>query len=323
MNEVLEFKMSELIPLLIRYKEELGELFPIGKLKHLTNEVIVERIKECLENRNLYDIQIFKLDSVQKMSNNDIKSILPLIEKTMENINYDYKMYQDNELKFIRQRENGKQFSFNEHVEALIMTLLSNHRWGNDNIINNKEKIDIIFNSYDKEYLKNVDSNILIDELRKIHCTNPMIKKQMESLSYNIKILEKIEQEYGSLDNFVLTNTPNEISNTFNDGKYKLKQFGKAFSIDYLRKVGINTCKSSTQLERLFGSDRLGIFENNKATNGEVLSVIKKISKFNNISELEVETLLQHFCLSRCANICSENPRCELCCLRKICNYDK
>lgn len=323
MNTVLKYETSELIPLLIQYKKELGHLFPIEKLKHLTNEDIIERLKECLETRNLYETQIFKLDKVQKLSDNDIKNIVPLIQQTMEKINYDYKTYQNNVMEFIKQRENGKKFIFNEHIEALVMSLLSNHRWGDFNILNNKEKIDSIFNNYDKEYLKNVDSNIIIDKLKKIHCTNPMIKKQMGALAYNIKILEKIEKEYNSLDNFVLTNTPNEIANTFNDSKYKLRQVGRAFSIDYLRRVGINTCKSSVQLERLFGKDRLGILETKKATGGEVLSIINKMSKLNNISELEVETLLQHFCLSHCANICGENPNCKQCCLRNICNYDK
>lgn len=37
MNTILKYETSELIPLLIQYKKELGHLFPIEKLKHLSN----------------------------------------------------------------------------------------------------------------------------------------------------------------------------------------------------------------------------------------------------------------------------------------------
>lgn len=83
---------------------------------------------------------------------------------------------------------------------------------GDSNIRENKYKIDSIFHNYDKNYLKLVDPNILIIALKKIHCTNPMIKKQMESLNHNIKVFEKIEKEYRFLDNFVVNNTPDGIA---------------------------------------------------------------------------------------------------------------
>ena len=49
----------------------------------------------------------------------------------------------------------------------------------------------------------------------------------MKSLSTNIIILEKIEKDYGSLDNFVSIETPNDIANMLNDGKYKMAQVGR------------------------------------------------------------------------------------------------
>ena len=85
-----------------------------------------------------------------------------------------------------------------------------------------------------------------------------MINNQMKALSKNIMVLERIEKDYGSLDKFVKKETPNDIANMFNSGKYKLIQVGRAFAYDYLKRVGVNTCKKSSQLERLFGSHRLG-----------------------------------------------------------------
>ena len=91
---------------------------------------------------------------------------------------------------------------------------------GDNNIRENMETIDKIFHNYDKNYLKVVEPSILVNKLRKIHCTNPMINNQMKALSKNIMVLEKIEKDYGSLDNFVNKETPNDIANMFNDGKW-------------------------------------------------------------------------------------------------------
>lgn len=52
----------------------------------------------------------------------------------------------------------------------------------------------------------------------------------MEALPYNIQIMEKIEQEYGSIDTFVNTYPANELVEKLssNTSKYKLKMMGKA-----------------------------------------------------------------------------------------------
>lgn len=331
-NQEYLFK-SELIPLLIKYKQCIGVVFPIEKVKHLTTDIIIERLNDCILNNKKYELNFNKFNDKRKneiesdaelklLSDEDLKSIIPLIKLSMDHINYNYETDSNEILDIIDLRNKGKDFTFSEHLRALIISLLSNHRWGDSNIRENKYKIDAIFHNYDKNYLKLVNPNILVEELKKIHCTNPMIKKQMESLNYNINVLEKIEKEYKSLDNFVTTNDPSDIANWFNEGKYKLNQVGRAFAFDYLKRVGINTCKSSSSLERLFGYNRLAIISNNNATAGQVVSIIKKLSKLNNISEIEIESILNQFCLLRSANICGEIPNCEKCKLRGFCNYD-
>lgn len=76
-------------------------------------------------------------------------------------------------------------------------------------------------------------------------------------------------------------------------------------------------------MERLFGMSRLGIVTNEVATAGQVIFIIKKLAKLNNLKEIEVELLLQQFCLSKFSNICSEIPKCNKCFLRGMCNYNK
>lgn len=332
-NEEKVFK-SELIPLLIKYKENIGTVFPIEKLKYLTTDIIVERLKDCIINNKKYELGLTKFNDKRQseiksetenklISENNLKNIIPLIKLSMNNINYNYEIDCKEIMEIIELRNNGKDFTFSEHLRALIISLLSNHRWGDSNIRNNKYKIDAIFHNYDKNYLKLADPTILVDELKKIHCTNPMIVKQMKSLNHNICVLEQLESEYGSLDNFVTCNDSNDIANWFNEGRYKLKQVGRAFAFDYLKRVGINTCKSSASLERLFGYSRLAIVSNKNATAGQVISIIKQLSNINNIGEVEIESILNQFCLLRSANICGEVPNCERCKLRNLCNYDK
>lgn len=323
MENIEKWQESELIPLLIKYKNTIGEVFPISKVKHISNDILIERLKDCITKNKKYEVQINKLNEVQLLSDENLKLIFPLVLSTLEQINYDYESSIKEIMGIIELRNNGKTFTFSEHLKALIISLLSNHRWGDSNIRENIYKIDAIFHNYDKNYLKVADPIVLTSELKKIHCTNPMIKKQMESLAYNIEILEKIEKDFVSLDNFVSKNNPNDIANWLNEGKYQMKQVGRAFAFDYLKRIGVNTCKSSKQLERLFGANRLGIVKNEFATDGQTISIIKKISLFNSISELEVNSILQQFCLTKSANICGDQPKCEKCKLRKFCNYDK
>lgn len=323
MNELNNVINDELIDLLIKYRNITGYLFPIGKVKSINNEELIKRIKICISEKKRYDLKLFKLNNIQIMTDDVFEKIIPLIKQNMEEVNYDYINKSKEIIDIINLRKCGKKFSFSEHLSALIFTLLNNNRWGDTNIKENKSKIYSIFHDFDKNYLKLVDPNELINELKKLHCSNPAIKKQLYALSYNINILEKIEEEHNSLDEFILKNDPNDIAICFSEGKYKLKQVGKAITFDYLKMVGIDCCKYSIQIGRLFGKNRLAIVSNEIATFEQILSIIKKLSKINKISEIEIELILQQFCLSKSANICGEFPQCEKCRLKSICNYNK
>lgn len=321
MQNIKKLEKSELIPLLIKYKKIFGYVFPIQKVKYLSNEIVIERLKICIDNKKLYEDQIFVSNECEKKVESDLKMIFNLVKLSMKEINYDYKKNIEELMNVYKLRGNGKTFEFSEHLRSLIISLLSNNRWGDSNIKNNIYKINSIFHNFDRNYLKIVDSNIIISELKKIHCTNPMIKKQILALPYNIDILEKIELDYGSLDNYIVTTLPNNIVNSFSEGKYKLKQVGHAVTFDYLKRVGINTCKTTVQMKNLFSCKKLSIVKKEKVTSSEVKNIIKKISKLSNITEFEVESIFQQFCLSRFSNICTERPNCEKCKLRNICNY--
>ena len=83
----------------------------------------------------------------------------------------------------------------------------------------------------------------------------------MESIQYNISILEKIEEEFGSIDNFITSKPVEEVAECFADEKshYKLKQMGMALTMEYLKNVGLSGMKPDTHLLRICGPERLDI----------------------------------------------------------------
>lgn len=46
---------SGLIPLLIKYQKCIVKTFPISKVKHLTTDIIIERLRECIDNNIRYE----------------------------------------------------------------------------------------------------------------------------------------------------------------------------------------------------------------------------------------------------------------------------
>ena len=74
----------------------------------------------------------------------------------MDYINYDYMRDIKNLVNNVKSRKKGKKYSFDEHLKALIIALLSNHRWGDNNIRENMETIDKIFHNYDEIIVESI-----------------------------------------------------------------------------------------------------------------------------------------------------------------------
>ena len=154
------FKNPELIPLLIEYVKVNKVVFPIERVKYLSNEEIIEVLKDCIDNKIIFSPNYDMVDKITILNDDDLKYIFPLIKESMDYINYDY-MNDIKELVYnVNLRKKGKKYNFEEHLKALIISLLSNHRWGDSNIGENIDKIDLIFHNYDKNYLKIVNPNI-------------------------------------------------------------------------------------------------------------------------------------------------------------------
>ena len=222
-------------------------------------------------------------------------------------------------LKTVEDRKNGKHFSFSEHLKGLVFSLLSSQRdWSA--IHKNRQYIEKLFFNFDKNKIKNCDYKYFISSLKSRSLGNRAIGKQMETLNYNISVLEEIENEYGSLDDFITKLKPNAISALLacKESPYALKQIGFPLALEYLRNVGIDTVKPDVHIVRIF--KRLGLIKNCESEEKEVLKVIENLSKESGYTKAYIDFLLWHYCSVGFGNICSENnPKCEMCVIREFC----
>ena len=221
----------------------------------------------------------------------------------------------------LQRRKKGKEFTLSDHIKGLIYSLLSNQRpW--KSIVANMDKIENIFYDFDVDKIKAENPEKFVNEIRKIKCGNRNINQQMKSLSQNIAIMEEIERDYGSMDDFVTSAPAYEIVKKISDNKskYKINRVGEALAWEYLRNVGIDGMKPDVHLCRFFAGDRMGSGNNIPATIDEVYETVLKLSKDTGISMSEIDLLVWNFCSSGYGEICTSNPRCEICPIKEYCN---
>jgi len=250
--------------------------------------------------------------------------LVKLIESTLEknNINYLDYINQFGQVQAVKDRNNGKEFSFNEHIRGLILSKLSSQRpW--KQIADNLENIQQIFFDYDPEKLLRKEPKYFVDSLKSIHCGNRNIHKQMAILSENILVMDNIVQKYGSMDNFVTNDDSINIAfQLAYPGPTKLKQIGVPLALEYLKNVGIDTCKPDLHLRRILSFERLN-YTSKFAESEHISEIVTKIAFDANVSVIYLDNLLWLLCAENYGNICGKVPKCHLCELRGFCNYPK
>ena len=202
----------------------------------------------------------------------------------------------------------------------MVYALLSNQRpW--KPIEDNLDEINEIFHNYDPSYLESINPDILINRIREIRCGNRSISIQMHALNYNINMFKRLIEIYGSMDNYVTSDSPLIIARSLSEGEYKLKQMGIALVIEYLKNVGIDAFKPDLHARRLFGCNKLALSDKPDATENEVLKIVKQISAETGMRMIEIDNMIWQFCATGYAEICTANPHCDECLVRKRCKY--
>ncbi len=223
-------------------------------------------------------------------------------------------------LQAVEDRKNGRKFSFSEHIEGMILSLLSGqNEW--KKIYQNKKYLGDLFFHYDKEKIKNCNPQIFIDGIYQKNIGTTSTKAQMHALKYNILIFERIETEYGSLDSFITHDTPIKIVKLLadNGSKYKLVQLGPPLVCEYLRNVGIDIIKPDRHIKRILASNKLNFISSQN--DYEVIKKSKQLSDEIGISQVKIDYLLWNYCANGYGKICTKtNPKCKQCVIREFCN---
>ena len=135
----------------------------------------------------------------------------------------------------------------------------------------------------------------------------------MLNLSGNIKTLQRIASDFGTIDNYYNSTDVNTLIKSLSDSrkKYKLKWMGVALVCEYLKGVGIDIIKPDQHVCRIIG--RLGYSKHNPATVQEALDVCKTIADEYDLSQAAVDTVFWQYCAKDKFEICSDVPKCNHC----------
>lgn len=220
----------------------------------------------------------------------------------------------------VEKRNSGYKFSINDHLRGLILSMLSNQRpWGP--IAKNIDKINEIFFNYDNKKIYNTDKSLFVKKLSEIKCGNRAIRKQMDSLNYNIEIFQKIDKEYGSIDNFITSDSADNIARKISRvGEYKIKQIGYTLALEYLRNLGIQAIKPDVHIRRILSNERLNLCDHYPSEQ-EAVDILSNLSNELEINLTYIDNLIWIFCAVDYGNICNKEPKCDICHLKGLCNY--
>lgn len=217
-------------------------------------------------------------------------------------------------------RKEGKVFSTEEHLQGMIYSMLSAQTvWAN--IERHFEQIDKLFFYYNLSKIKAKDGTYFVRGLQSLGCGSRLTNAQMRSLNDNIATIEKIIKEYGSMDAFVTSKPQREIVALLSSStsQFKIKQLGPALAWEYLRNVGIDGAKPDVHMKRILGVKRLGISNNEEASDDEVLDAVEALSKETGYWMAEIDYLFWAYCASGKGEICTANPRCNKCVINQYC----
>ncbi len=218
-------------------------------------------------------------------------------------------------------RVEGKQFLIREHIEAMLLALISG---GNKWYKVERQLVNIkrLFFEYEPDKILKHDGNYYFNGLKNLGVNGRFAKRQMAEVHHNIKVLQSLDNDYGSIDKFLESRPINEIVKILADfkSKYKLNQMGVALVCEYLRNVGIDTAKPDKHMMRMLGCERLGISSRKKASHYEVISAFYELSRETGMWAADLDYLFWCYCADGKAEICSANPKCDKCVIRGDCN---
>lgn len=316
--EMLDAKLNEEIKEYQESKniEELADLLEvihaIVKARGYSLEQLEQIRQEKLHKRGGFENKVLLKEVTQNI---DYSFILEMRDYLLQR----KILYSNSFPYFVHERKQGRQFSFEEHIKALVYSQLSAQtQW--HRIVSHLNEIDELFHNYEYSWIISCDSQYLIDGIKKLKCGSRCTAHQMGNFHKNIKMLKKIEQQYNSLDAYVTSKPAIEIVKDLSSGQFKLLYIGEALAWEYLRNVGIDGAKSDVHICRFLGANRMNLCQSPIATTTQVTEVMPHISKSLNLTMVEIDSIIWSFCATNYGEICSATPKCSQCIISKYCN---
>jgi len=221
-------------------------------------------------------------------------------------------------------RAEGKAFSIQEHVEGMLLALISGqNKWYKvERQLNNIKKL---FFNYDPVEIMKHNGDYYFKGLSALGANGRFAERQMAEVNHNISVLLQIEKEFGTVDKFVVSKPIHDIVKSLSDinSKYKLNQMSVALVCEYLRNVGVDTAKPDEHMMRMLGSGRLAVSSHENASSYEVINEFYRLSKETGMWAAELDYLFWCYCAEEKGEICTKNPKCNKCVIREYCHKGK
>lgn len=234
----------------------------------------------------------------------------------------------------IDKRKDGGVFTVSDHIRAVVYSLLSGGQgWAKyakemDIQTGCIPCVDSIFHDYSPIELLKCSPFQLYEELQKIHLAPRFGTAPIEKLiTVNIPKLLKLEEEYGTVDNYyqkyiqegINRHLPapvkpliEALSNA--ESNDKLEQMGIPLVCEYLRNVGYDLPKPDTHICRILGSEILGFSTSKEVSEYKSIEIIFEIAKAAKKSVAETDYILWSYCSNGYGEICtSKYPKCDIC----------
>ena len=228
--------------------------------------------------------------------------------------------YSDSIHVMVEQRQQGKVFSLEEHIAALVYAQLTPQTtWSH--IVPHLAEIDRLFCDYNPDEILKHPGAYFAQGLFALKCGNISTTAQMNNLHKNIETMKRIVHDYGSMDAFVTSAPAQKIVALLSNSKskYKMAMLGEALAWEYVRNVGIDGCKPDTHLRRFLGGARMGSVTSGVATPEEVITQVERLSQETGLSMASVDNIIWSYCADNFGEVCTATPRCEKCVVRNSC----
>lgn len=236
--------------------------------------------------------------------------------------------------KQIDKRNNNGSFSINDHIRAMVYSMLSSvNTWDKFAKETNARTgyitcIDTIFHDYNPAELLACSPEHLLEDLQKIHLEPQFKTAPIEALiTVNIPKLLKLEEKYGMIDTYYQKYIQIGIDRKFlafarplietlseSRSNNKMKQMDVPLVCEYLRNVGYDLPKPDTHIRRILGSEILGFSTSREVSPYRAIEIIFRLAKMVGKSVAETDYILWSYCSASYGEICtSANPKCNVC----------